>query len=70
MSALHCRALSAVVALGLVPVVGEELVDSGGWVSVDAAEDVLEVGEGLDSDGAARCGVRGRDGKAADNSPS
>jgi hypothetical protein len=45
--------VSAVVALGLVPVVGEELVDSGGWVAVDASEHVLEVGKGLDPDGAA-----------------
>jgi hypothetical protein len=33
--------------------VGEEFVDSGGWVAVDASEDILEVGEGLDSDGSA-----------------
>jgi hypothetical protein len=36
-----------------VPVVGEKLGDSGGWVAVDASEHVLEVGEGFDSDGSA-----------------
>lgn len=46
-------AAAGVVALGFLPAVGEKLGEPAGGVPVDATENVVEVGEGLDSDNTA-----------------